>query len=311
MLNPVHLHTLATVLRRGSFAAAAQDLGYTPSAVSQQVSALERETSLVLFERAARSVRPTPAAELLAQRSATVLALLDGLQHDVGRLAGGRLGRLRVGSFPTASLHLVPPVLARLALRLPDVGVVLDEGEPHELVPLVADRRIDLALVYEYDLVPRSSPPGLVRRTLLVEDLALLLPERRPWPTGPLTLGDLRDEVWIATAEGTSGAENLHRACALEGFVPRIDYRSNDYHVVRRLVAAGLGIALVPALGHQPGPGVVTGTVRGLVARRRVLAVHARSVTNPCLDEALSACRRAAARLVDGVCVHRPGIGDG
>lgn len=173
MLNPLHLRTLAAVLRTGSFAAAASSWAYAPSAVSQQVSALERETQLVLFERAARSARPTQAAELLAQRSGELLALLDALQDDVGRLAGGRLGHLRVGSFPTASLHLVPLVLARLALRAPDVRIVLDEGEPDELLPLVADLRIDLALVYEYDLVPRNWPPGLVRTTLQVEELAL------------------------------------------------------------------------------------------------------------------------------------------
>ncbi|MBC7559226.1 MAG: LysR family transcriptional regulator [Dermatophilaceae bacterium] len=306
MLNPLHLRTLATVLRTGSFAAAAHQLGYAPSAVSQQVSALERQTQLVLFERAARSVRPTQAAELLAQRSGEVLALLEALQDDIGQLAGGHLGHLRIGSFPTASLHLVPLVLARLALRSPDVRIVLDEGEPDELLPLVTDRRVDLALVYEYDLVPRSWPPGLVRTTLLVEDLALLLPAGHPRSDAPLTLGDLQNEVWVSTAEGTSGAENLHRASALAGFVPRIDYRTNDYHVVRRLVAAGLGIALVPALGHEASAGVVTGNVWGFRARRKVLAVHRRHATNPCVQGALEACRRAGRRLVDGLAVHRP-----
>src|SRR5699024_9840120 len=108
MLNPVHLQTLITVLRTGSFADAARELGYTGSAVSQQVARLERSARVTLFDRSARSITPTPAAELLASRSREVLATIRDLEDDVLAIAKGRLGTLRVGSFPTASERLLP-----------------------------------------------------------------------------------------------------------------------------------------------------------------------------------------------------------
>ena len=306
MLNPIHLRTLTAVMHTGSFAAAAKHLGYTSSAVSQQMSALENDANLVLFERTARAIRPTRAADLLVQRAAEVLAMLDSLEDQVEAMAGGRLGRLRIGSFPTASQHLVPEALARLAQRLPDLEIVLDENEPNVLLPLVSEREIDLALVYEYDLVPRRWPRNLQCTPLLAEDLVLLLPARHEHAGSVLELGNLENDVWISTAEGTSGAECLQRACGSVGFVPRIDYRTNDYDVVRRLVAAGLGIALVPALGDEESEGVVTGRMPALGLQRRVIAVYRRVGAHPAVDEALGACRRAAARLVDEVHLHRP-----
>ena len=125
------------MLQTGSFAVAARQLGYTPSAVSQQIAALERAVRLPLFERDARSVRPTPAATFLAARGQEVLAALGVLQDDLRALAEGVLGTVRLGSFPTASRHLLPGALAALAGSRPAVEVVLDEGEPDELAPRV------------------------------------------------------------------------------------------------------------------------------------------------------------------------------
>ncbi len=116
MLNPLHLRTLTTVLQTGSFAVAARRLGYTPSAVSQQIAALERAVRLPLFEREARIIRPTPAATFLATRGQEVLAALGALQDDVRGLADGAIGTIRLGSFPTASQHLLPAALAALAV---------------------------------------------------------------------------------------------------------------------------------------------------------------------------------------------------
>jgi DNA-binding transcriptional LysR family regulator len=112
MLKPLHLLTLKAVVHSGSFAVAARDLGYTASAVSQQISALEKESGLVLFEREAHGIRPTAAAHRLVDLSARVLAALDDLDHEVRELAGGATGRLRLGSFPTADVRLVPSALS-------------------------------------------------------------------------------------------------------------------------------------------------------------------------------------------------------
>src|SRR3712207_3482572 len=158
MLNPLHLRTLTTVLQTGSFALAARRLGYTPSAVSQQIAALERAARLPLFERAARSIRPTPAATYLAAHGQEAIGALGSLQEDPGGLAEGTSGTVRLGSFPTASEHLLPTALASLAVSHASVEVLLDEGEPVELAPRVHDGDLDLALVYRYTRVPARYP---------------------------------------------------------------------------------------------------------------------------------------------------------
>ncbi len=296
MLNAIHLRTLVAVVGTGSFAGAAKRLGYTPSAVSQQMMALERSAGVALFDRRARSIRPTSAAVLIVDRSHELLALLDALEDDVRSLAGGTLGRLRVGSFATASQHLVPSTLGRLARRAAELDVVLDEGEPDLLVPMVLDRQLDIALAYDYGWAPRAWPRGLVRTPLLSEDVVAVLPASHA--ADRVALEDLAREVWIATVEGTAGATMLDRACASAGFVPRIDYRTNDYEVVHRLVASGLGVALVPALGHRSVPGVRTVPVAGMRGQRSVVAVHRRASTAPAVPVVLEALQESARALV-------------
>lgn len=298
MLNPLHLRTLAVVIETGSFANAARQLGYTASAVSQQIVALERASGSTLFEREAHSVRPTAGARFLAERGHDVLASLDTLELDVRAMARGRLGRLRLGSFATASARLLPGSLAALAAALPQVEVRLDEGEPDELVPALLEGRLDLALVYRYDLVPRPVPEGLVDVPLLDEDLLLLLPAGHPrCSRRPVALADLADEIWVASREGSDGAACLLGLCAAAGFQPRIDLRSNDYGVVQGLVGAGLGIALVPALGHQQSADVHAARLTGRRRLRHVSALHRRANTNPLVPHVLSVVREAVRRV--------------
>lgn len=284
MLNPLHLRTLVEVVRTGSFAEAARRLGYTPSAVSQQISGLERAAALSLFEREAHSVRATPAAVLLADRAQDVLASFGALDDEIEAIAAGRLGRLRLGSFPTASAKVLPRGLAEVVREFPDVEIRLDEGEPDELLPALQSGDLDLALVYRYDLVPRRWPQRLVETELLHEDLLLLLPAAHPLAGRPrIGLADLDAETWIASREGTAGATCLVRACSAAGFTPRVAFRSNDYDVVAGLVAAGLGIALVPTLGHHEAtPGITARTLATPRLKRHVSALHrAGNVSSP------------------------------
>lgn len=299
MLNPLHLRTLIEVVRTGSFAEAARRLGYTPSAVSQQISGLERAVRLTLFEREPHSVRATVAAELLAERSQEVLASFDALDHEIEAISSGSLGQLRIGSFPTASATLLPLGLAAFVQRYPSVEVHLDEGEPDELLQVLQDGELDIALVYRYDLVPRTWPHRLVETELLHENLLLLLPADHPLAgRSQVGFAELRDATWIASREGSAGASCLERACATAGFAPSIAFRSNNYDVVEGLVGAGLGIAMVPALGHdRSAPGVTAAEVGGLRLQRHVSALHrVASVATP-VQEVLSAFREAAERL--------------
>lgn len=313
MLNPHHLATFDAVLRTGSFAGAARTLGYTAPAVSQQITALEHDLGAVLFERAARSVTATAAADALAGPARRLLALLDGVQAEFAGWASGRSGHLRIGGFPTANRLLLPGLLARLGRRAPDATVTLVEAEPPELLRDLHEGRIDLALVYEYDGVPLDprrpgGPRALVDPVdaglLLRESLVLLTTSPAAGTAGrPVTLADLRERPWVATGESTLGWHLLRRACLEAGFTPRVVVRSNDYGVLRALVERGIGVALVPALAVEPGEGVAVLPLAGLRRHRRIRVLHAGAPTNPLLTAAIGALGRAARELTG-----RPGV---
>lgn len=305
MDRPQHLRTLQVVCRTGSFAVAARELGYTSSAVSQQIAALERESGLVLFERQAHGVRPTAVAHRLVELSRPVLAGLDELDHQVQRLATGAIGRIRLGSFPTASVRIVPAVLSSFAAEYAGAEVSLIEEEPDDLVERLVDGRLDVALLYEYGLCPTQWPSGVVTRPLVREDLLLL----QPRDGAPVPLEELGGRRWIASREDTDGALSLARLCAAAGFSPAIAYRSNDYDVVRELVAATGGVAVVPALGHSPDPRIAASRLPQRGAHRTVLVAHRvthdRGSPNPLLDGFLTVLFRAAP-AVTGLWASRP-----
>jgi len=297
VLNPLHLRTLVEVVAVGSFAAAARALGYTASAVSQQISALERAVGVELFEREAHSIRPSAAALFIAERGAELLAGLDGFEQEVQAMVQGRRGRIRLGTFPTASARLVPHAVARLTADRPDADIALDEAEPDDVLPLVLAGDLDLALVYTYDLVPRTWPDDLTVVPLLDEALLLLLPDDHPAARHRTVRPDeLKDVRWIASRDGTAGATCLTRLCAAHGFTPRTTFRSNDYGVVQALVAAGVGVALVPALGYTEHPGTTARGLRGTRLGRHVAAVHRKANNNPLLRDALAALTAACDR---------------
>ena len=173
------------VLRVGSFAAAGRQLGYTGSAVSQQMGALESNSGLVLFERGAHGIRPTPAAQLLSERASETLGAFATLEAAVREIATGTRGRLGMGSFPTASEVLVPGALARFARSFRNVEVRFDDGEPEHLLPRLVEGDLDVVVVYRYDLVPQNWPASCQRTPLIVEEVRLLVPETyRPDPVG-------------------------------------------------------------------------------------------------------------------------------
>lgn len=319
VINTLHLRTLVAVVRLGSFAEAARHLGYTSSAVSQHMTGLEKATRLQLFERDAHSIRPTAAAVLLSDRSADTLAALDSLETDVTGIAEGQIGRLRLGSFPTASENFLPRALASLAASHPNLQIFLDEDEPAELMDGLRNGELDLALVYEYDLVPHRGMEKLTRIPLLHEEMLLLSRTRETQGT-QRDLASYKEAKWISTRERTAGETFLRRACAAAGFEPIIPLRSNDYDVVRGLVRSGLGVALVPALGFTETEGVVGRPLDGLDKGRHVLLVHRPSleapVTEPLVEALASAARAIASRhphvhrsVVAGTGTGNSGIG--
>lgn len=309
MLNPIQLQTLQMVLRTGSFSEAARELGYTASAVSQQISALERATRTQLFEREAHGVQPTPTAAWLAQRAEQTLGQLRALEDDLALRQHGTIGRLRLGSFPSASERLLPACVSHLRRTHPGLAVSLDEGEPSELFAKLASRELDAAVVYRYGQVPTQVPTGLRVERLMRESLVLLAPpdhrigRGRPSDQAVVDeeLATLGEETWISTRPGTAGASTLRRLCSRAGFEPHIVHRSNNYTVVHGLVAAGLGLAIVPRLGHHRTEGVVGLRVETVDAYREVLLVGAPVLADGAWSAALTALRRAAGELVQPV----------
>lgn len=295
MLNLVHLRTLSAVLRAGSFAAAGRTLGYTGSAVSQQMSTLERETGMRLFEREAHGIRPTPEAQFLSERAQEALGAVAGLNDAIVDMSSGTLGRLGLGSFPTASEALVPAAVATFGAAHPGVDVRFDDGEPDHLVPRLLEGDLDVIVVYHYELVPEPWPRGLARKSLFAEPLVMLVGDAYRGPVDEVPLTEFAEELWISTQEGTAGALAVERACANVGFAPRIRYRTNDYDVVRSFVRAGLGVAAVPLLGYTPSPGIRAIRASSLGIRRHVSVLSSLRRHSPAIDGMIQALAAAAA----------------
>ncbi len=301
MLNPVHLRTLHIVLRTGSFADAARELGYSSSAVSQQITALERKINMRLFERDGQGVRATPTAHFIGERSLDALGRLQSLEEDIVQLREGSTGRLRLGSFPTASERILPMALSRFRKQQPDIEVRLDEGEEPELTPMLVARELDVAIMYRYGLVPGRYPRGFRAIRLLVEDLLVLTPADHPFLGGSfeISIDQLERETWIAPRLGTPGAAMLNRLCANAGFTPDVAYRTNNFATTGGLVRAKMGIALVPALGSSSLEGIVPLRLSDHGARRVVMAVRAPATSEGSWRGLVDALREASAAVAE------------
>ncbi|WP_413317787.1 LysR family transcriptional regulator [Agrococcus sp. 1P02AA] len=291
------LRTMRCIMRAGSFAAAARELGYTASAVSQQMAGLEQALGIQLFEREASRVVPTEAAHYLAQRSDEVFELLDQVEIDIARLGAGQAGRLRVGAFNSAGGPLLGTAIARFLVRRREVEITLDEGEPHALFPLVANGSLDLALGFEYDLVPSAFPANLRLTEVMTEGLCIVAPRKHRFARKPrVGLHELASETWVAHGEETPSHQCLMALCRQHGFTPRIAFRSNNPGTVQGIVKAGLAIALMPeiTLRDATDATVVLAMAERLPQRKIMSAVRA-SDPNPLVDAFVTALRQVAA----------------
>ena len=248
MLNVVRLRVLKEVAYRGSFSAAAEALSYTQSAVSQQIAALERETEMALLERHPRGVSLTAAGQTLVSHADGILARLDAAEASLAAIAGLRGGRLRVASFPTAGATLMPLAIATFSASFPEIELTLAEGEPEAIVARLRAGELDLALLFEFAGETLHSED--VTRTELLEDpMYLALPSAHPLAAKErLRLSDLAAEAWVQTASASPCARHVVRSCHAAGFEPNVAFESDDYQTVQGLVAAGVGVALLPEL---------------------------------------------------------------
>ena len=250
MLDIRRLRVLHAVSVHGSVTAGAAALGYSAPAVSQQLAALEREVGMRLTERAGRGIELTPAAAILVAHTEALLARLDAAESDLAALRDQIAGRVTLAAFPSAAATIVATAWAALASSAPHVQLDLTEMEPDESLPALLRGTTDVAVAHEYDLLPRPLDPLFERRELTRDPVLLAVPASSPL-AGPVDLGSLAGQPFLAPRGNTSCAEMIQRACARAGFVPRVVARATDFAVLLSLVAAGAGLTLVPELAAR------------------------------------------------------------
>jgi DNA-binding transcriptional LysR family regulator len=273
MLNLVRLKVLSEVVKLGSFSAAAGALDYTQSAVSQAVARLEAETGATLVVRDRRGVRATPAGATLIHHADAILAQVQAAEDELAAVLGLRGGRLRVASFPSAGSTLIPQAVAAFRHAHPEVELSLGEGEPDDIAPRLRAGEFDLAVLFDFP-GDESQFGGLAVTPLIRDPMWLTLPaEHHLARRRVLTLWDLRNEDWVQTSVTSPCARHVVRVCLQAGFEPRVSFESDDYETVQGLVAAGVGVALIPrlALSHRQ-PGLVVRQLEPQIPVRRIFA---------------------------------------
>lgn len=241
MLDPRKLAVLREFHNRGTVAAAAEALSFTPSAVSQQISSLQREVGVALVRPAGRKLELTDAGRLLVERSGELLAHIERVETELAAHSGGTV---RVAAFQTALRFVVMPVLDTLP---PDVRVELVEAEAETSLPLLAQGALDVVVAEEYEHAPRAHVPRIHRDYLEPDEMVLAVAASRRLPR---SLRALREEPWATAREGTAYADMLARLCRSEGFEPEVRHRVNDMQLLLELVAGDRAVALLPALGR-------------------------------------------------------------
>jgi DNA-binding transcriptional LysR family regulator len=298
MLDLRRLRLLHELHRLGTVGAVAEALSYSPSTVSQQLRVLEREAGTPLFEPAGRRVRLTDAALVLAEHAQRLLADAERAEADLAAAAAGAVaGIVRVGSFQTASLHLLLPAMNVLRETHPGVRVRLVEAEPEPALEALRSHALDLVLADEWAGTPRPRWPGLDRADLFTETVQIALPAGHPAaePGGPVPLGELAGAAWATGYPGGGMAALVHRVCNQHGgFEPDVRHETNELSMLLALVAAGHAVTLLPelALTGDPAGVAVRPVADAELTRTLFTAVRAGADRRPALATVRAALRR-------------------
>jgi DNA-binding transcriptional LysR family regulator len=305
MLELRRLRLLRELYERGTIAAVADALQFTPSAVSQQLAMLEREAGVPLLERAGRGVRLTDAGLVLAEHAEALLGRAALAEADLAAAAGTVMGRARIAGFQSVMLRLAMPAMQALARDAPRLRCELLEAEPEQAIPALELGDLDLVLADEWQHQPRTLSEAVERHDLHTEPVQLVLPARHPAARRhpeAVPMAELADEPW-ATGHPEMGWEEMtQRACReFGGFDPDIHHRANDATISLGLVARGLAVALLPDLPMwRRYPGVAMRRIaNGSVSRVIFAATRVTDAARPSTQAVLAAVREAAATLPD------------
>jgi DNA-binding transcriptional LysR family regulator len=303
MLSTSRLQVFREVIAHGSFSAAADALSYSQSAVSQAIATLEGEAGVSLIARTRSGARPTAAGAALANHASGILAQIEAAESEVAAIASGRGGHLRVASFPTAGATLMPGAVTAFRASHPGVERTLSEGEPSEIAPRQRAGEFDLALLFEFPGSGERLGAGIRRFDLLDDPLHLALPhDHRLAGRSRLRLEDLVEDSWVQTSAASPCARHVVRSCHGAGFDPRVSFESDDYQTVQGLVAAGVGVALIPQLALSTvRPYILVRPLDPQTPVRKVFAATPRSAAaTPAVATMLDVLREAGRRAAEG-----------
>jgi len=273
MLNLDRLRALHAVSAHGSIIAAAETLNVTTSAVSQQLAKLESETGQTLLERHGRGVRLTDAAAALVLRTHRVLSLLEEAEAELDANETAVAGQLTIAAFATAARGLAPQAIKALRKKYPQLGLTFHEQEPHDSIPRLVRRDVDVIIINDWENAPIALPEGLTKAPLFddVADIALP-PGHRLATAKTIKLGDVSGEEWIAWPSGSICHDFLMHTLRTSGHEPKIAHTAAEYETQLALVAAGLGCCVLPRMGRGAVPKSVTVLPSEPALRRHVYA---------------------------------------
>ncbi|WP_020100356.1 LysR family transcriptional regulator [Mycobacterium sp. 360MFTsu5.1] len=296
------MFTLREVAAHGSITAAADALGYTTSAVSQQIAKLEKEAAQPLLERHARGVVLTEAGQAVVRHAERILVELQAADAELAEIRGLRAGGLAIGTFPTAGSSLLPLVVKEFKTRHPGVDLTVLSGRFSRLVDALRRRETELSLLWDYEW-NRIDDPTLTYHHLMNDPTMLLVSEHhRLADRDSISIGELRDEAWVVRADDHPVAQTLEKLCEKGGFTPRTSVFAHDYGEVQAMVAVELGVAIAPRLAVlNPRPDVRTIKLATRPPQRRIVIAHlAERRLSPAAHEAIAVSAAAARRLEDG-----------
>ena len=295
-LDVGRMRLLREVALRGSIAAAARGLGLTPSAVSQQLTVLEREAGTVLLDRSSRGVLLTGAGSALVDRARSIVELLESARADLDRLAGELAGTVRVGTVASAAGGLVSQAAGRLAGDHSALELTVVVAEPGTTIDALLRGDLDMAVVDVYDGVPVRMPDYLVSTELRVEPL-LVVSQPAAFPGGAgIALSALSGRDWVMPPMEAACGQAVRLACRAAGFEPRVRWETDDMLLLVRAVAAGHGVAVLPQLAVADDVAEVSTRrlVRPVLHRRLLALTRSASQDRPVVRAVLNELIKAA-----------------